>query len=301
MENANAETPSVGDQMPDVRKRFSLSSADCELLLEFEMASSLHVLADRFGRDHSIVSRHLKRIADEFAVVEKLGGKWVLTDLGRKLNEVTRESILLQASVLGSHSILRIGTNREFAARILAPDLAAVQKLFPKTQIEIKTFEHGAESALLQGRIDLAIDCGRPMAPDVAYKLVLDEPIDAVASKAFVKKHRGSIATGKVFTLPHLLCDRLHPDKILEFTENPTVIAAMFNDIATTRAACLGGAGWALLPRYAIQAELDSGQLVVLQPEIMKSSKYGVWWPRSRRQLKGLAEHLIQWLQSKHL
>ena len=281
--------------------RFPLTSDDCELLLEFEQHPSLQELCVRMGRDHSIIARALKRLSEKFPVVDKKAGKWALTDLGRKVNESSRSALANQITTLNEQSVLRIGTNREFASQVIAVDFKALRKLFPKTNLSIHTFEQGTESALLQGHIDIGFDCDRPYSPDISYKLIVDEPIFAVASKEFVKAHKKQIIDDNYLALPHLLCERLHPDKILSRYDNLLNIEARFNDIATTREVCVQGAGWALLPAYAIKREIEAGKLQKIDDKAFGKSKYGVWWLRSRPHLKETCDILIQWLNSQKL
>lgn len=284
-----------------LKDQFLLTSDECELLLAFEACPSLPLLAEELRRDHSVIARSLKRISEKCQVVEKKAGKWVLTAMGQQINAITRSTMTAQQSVLKQRATLRIGTNREFASRILATDFASFQKFFPDTMLIINAYEHGTEEALLQNQIDIGIDCDRPYDPEIGYKLLVDEPIVAVATKAFVKKYRGEIAEGRYMKLPHFLCDRLHPDKILAKADNQLNVIAKFNDIATTRAACTSGAGWALLPSYAIQAELEAGALVKIDEKAYGKSKYGVWWLRSRSYLKESSEKVSEWLREKKL
>lgn len=287
--------------MTSLSHQFLLTSEDCELLLKFEQYPSLQDLCKQMGRDHSIIARALKRISEKFPVVEKKAGKWILTDLGRKINESSKTALAGQATILNERSSLRIGTNREFASRIIAPEIKILKKMFPKTNFSIHTFELGTEAALLQGQIDVGFDCDRPYSPEIAYKLVLDEPIIAVATKEFIKENRKIISEDRYLELPHLLCERLHPDKILSRSDNQLFIECRFNDIATTREACVQGVGWALLPVYAIKKELEQGKLQKIEGKIFGKSKYGVWWLRSRTHLKDTSELLIQWLNTQEL
>jgi nicotinamidase-related amidase len=75
------------------RPQFSLSSDQLELLLAFEDSKGLNALAESMGRDPSVVSRGLQKIAEEYPVLVKVKGRWELTPLGRQINELTRSSI----------------------------------------------------------------------------------------------------------------------------------------------------------------------------------------------------------------
>jgi len=217
------------------------------------------------------------------------------------MNESSRSALASQVTTLNEQSALRIGTNREFASQVIAVDFKTLRSLFPKTTLSIHAFEQGTENALLQGHIDVGFDCDRPYSPEIAYKLIVDEPIFAVATKEFVKVHKKQIAAGNYLELPHLLCERLHPDKILARSENHLLVEARFNDIATTRAVCKLGIGWALLPAYAVKSELKAGTLVQIDQKIYGKSKYGVWWLRSRSHLKDPCEKLVQWMNRQEL
>ncbi|MES2855428.1 MAG: hypothetical protein V4692_06185, partial [Bdellovibrionota bacterium] len=150
---------------------FVLTSEEAELLLKFEAAPSLEKLSQLAGKDVSGLSRTLNKIAAKLPVVEKQGGRWMLTEQGRLLNTQTRDSIQFQNSLFRQQSTLRIGTNREFAARIVGPRMSELLKLFPNTTLIVNAYEAGSEKALLDGLIDFGLDCERPFDPGIAYKL----------------------------------------------------------------------------------------------------------------------------------
>lgn len=281
--------------------RFPLTSDDCELLLEFENSGSIEKTAYAVFKDASGVSRQFAKIMEKYPALEKRAGRWVLTEIGKRLNSCTRDAIQIQQQLMSMQPVLRIGTNREFAARVMGPNFIQLAKLFPRTQIMLLALEHGTEEALLAGKIDIGIDCDRPLDPDIAYKLYIDEPIVAVCTKEFRKKYENEIASHHLYRTPHLLCERLYPDKIFSEKDNDLNVVAMFNDIATARAACLTGYGWSLLPRYAVRREIDKGRLVVISEKTLGKSKYGVWWLRSRTSQKDAVQILSGWLKLQKL
>lgn len=75
------------------RLKFPLSSEQLELLLLFEQHKGLTELANVIGRDSSVVSRQLQKLASEFPVLSKEQGKWVLTPVGKEINELTSRVI----------------------------------------------------------------------------------------------------------------------------------------------------------------------------------------------------------------
>jgi len=76
------------------RLRFTLTSEQLELLLAFESATGLGHLAELMGRDPSVVSRNLQRIAESYPVLKKVKGRWEITPLGVQINQ--RTSVYLE-------------------------------------------------------------------------------------------------------------------------------------------------------------------------------------------------------------
>ena len=275
---------------------FLLTTSELELLMAFESATSLENISQFLGKDISNVSRSLSKISEKLPVVEKQNNRWCLTDLGKRLNQHTKDSIQFQRSLTSQQSFLKIGTNREFSSRILGSRLEELKLIFPNTQLRICAFEDGTEQPLLNGLIDIGIDCERPHAPDVSYKFSISEKIIAVCTPAFRKTNLKNINKDRITSLPHLLCDRLYPDRLLKRSDNKLNVTASFNDIATTRAACLNHSGWALLPQYAVQKELNEKTLMQLDIPDITGSNYGIWWLRSRKFLEPSAMNLKNWL-----
>lgn len=281
--------------------RFLLTSDECELLLELENSQTIERTAKAMAKDPSGVSRQFSKIAKKYPAIEKRAGKWVLTEVGKRLNSISRNTIEIQKQLAEEQAVLRIGTNREFASRIIAPQMNWFKEQFQNTQLIISTFEYGTEQALLSGQIDVGIDCERPNDPEIAYKLLADEPIVTVCSPNFKKAYKKEISSGGMGEIPHLLCERLYPDKILMQKENRQSIVAYFNDIAAARAACVSGVGWALLPQYAVADELKAKKLVIISESKSGHAKYGLWWSRARYTNKSVINTLCDWLKQQKL
>ncbi|MEM7647456.1 MAG: substrate-binding domain-containing protein [Pseudomonadota bacterium] len=278
-------------------ERMLLNSDDSELLIAFEMGKTVEKTAQIIGKDPSGVSRQLTRVSKLCAAVEKRDGKWALTETGRELAAATKEFIRTQNQLSQQKSVLKIGTNREFGSRMFANHYQKLQKLFPRTHFSISTYESGTEEALLFGKIDIGIDCEKPINPTIGFRYFATDPVIAVCTPEFSKKHKAEIKKNDLSTLPHLLCDRLFPHlfsgELIEVD-----VHASFNDIATTRSMCLAGHGWALLPRYAVREELNMKSLVQMSKKSWSDVQYGVWWSRDRNIDKNIVKQIIQWAHS---
>lgn len=79
-----------------------MSSDQLELLLAFEDSEGLGRVAEMMGRDPSVVSRGLQRIAEDFPVLLKVRGRWEITPLGKQTNELTRKFLNEQKALFSS-------------------------------------------------------------------------------------------------------------------------------------------------------------------------------------------------------
>ena len=275
-----------------------ITTDEAEILCQFETYPSLELLSQKMGRDLTVLSKILKRISEKTDALIKVSGRWKLTDSGKSLNQATRDYLLSQHSIINGKSLLRVGTNREFAARVIAPNINAFHQNFPNHEMALFAFESGAEAALLDGRVDLAFDCGRPRSPDILHKSLVDEEIIAVATPRFCLHHRSSFQKQDFSQAPHLLYDRMPPEKYMGPAVRQVKILSQSNDIATIRSMCLQGIGWALLPKYTVQEELDAGTLKLCHSTRYASDRYGVWRLRSRKHLSADFTSACKWLSS---
>lgn len=83
-----------------MKTSYPLSSDQLELLLAFEESNGLSELAQSLGRDPSVISRQLQRLTEDYPVLIKEKGKWTLSDLGKKVNELTRSHIFTLNKIL---------------------------------------------------------------------------------------------------------------------------------------------------------------------------------------------------------
>ena len=280
---------------------FVLNENDLYLLLCFEGNPSLEQLSKHLGKDPTVISRQLKRISEKSDALVKISGRWALTDVGKQLNNLSRDFLASQNSILQKKRHLRIGTNREFASKILAPAAKELSSKLNVHSLTIKSYGSGIEEALLNGEIDLGFDCGKPRDPDIQYSQVSYEVISAVATPSFLKKYNlteDSIAD--LLSAPHIYCDRLDITTIFGNEYTASNVKYFTNDIAAARAFCLASEGWAILPQYAIKEELQKTKLIAVKKLTVKTEKYGVWKLRQRKLLNEF-NYLKSWLEQVDL
>lgn len=281
---------------------FALDSDEATLLLEYEKSESIAQVAKAFQRDPSVISRSLKNLAEKLPVLEKAGGKWVVTELGSKFNSWTTEAILSQQNILNQRIQLKIASTREFAGRYL---IGSVEELFPsdKFHIHIVTFDGNSEQLLLNGQVDFVFDCGKPYDPQIAFKRPAVEEMSLVVSKEFKRLHKVKKAEDLTH-LPHTHYSRNNLARLYAMTKDQIKIAISLNDIALVREALQKSLGWGLLPTYTVKKELKDKSLVeVPQSGKWKQSPYqfGLWWNRDKTYLKEHVQKLVSWLESQDL
>jgi len=279
-----------------------LTSVEAELLIQFEQYPSLEMLAKTLYRDPTAISRQLKRISEKGDFLTKASGRWKITDTGQKFNQLTKDYLLSQKRIVNHDVHLKVGSTREFCIRVLAPNIKKLEKVFGVNSLSLISFEGSVENALLSGQIDLAFDCGRPYSPDITFKQVLAEPISPVVSSKIFQGYKNIQHFKDLEDHPHILCDRLHPDRVSKKTFRIKKVASYSNDIAVARSLCLASHGWGLLPVYAIKEELRTNKLRIINNISFSSEKFGVWYLRERKSILPLFFIAIDWLrQNEHL
>lgn len=121
--------------------RFLIHSEQLELLLAFEERKGLANLAETMGRDPSVVSRGLQRLAEEFPVLEKVKGKWELTPLGRRVNDSTRAFLSEQMSLISSLKRRSSSQKISLTSKTVLITVNAQQGLLDATQLGRNNFE----------------------------------------------------------------------------------------------------------------------------------------------------------------
>jgi|GEM_PF-1197840 len=281
---------------------FPLSSTQCEVLMAFETSGSLAALADHFKRDVSVMSRQLQAIAQTLPVLQKQKGKWVLTPLGKQVCARSRDYLYKINLVTRQKTSLRIGSTREFCARILTRALPQLTKEFgPQVELSVFSSDQSIERMLLDGTIDYGFDCGRPNDPSIRYKLIKSESFGIFASSALLQgKKIRKLET--LVALPSLEFHRIQTARYLGLNESLTNVVCRFNDLSAIRSACVTGLGWAVLPNYAVHDEIREKKLVRVLPDTrIQSEMFGVWSLRNQTHLIPILEKAAHWLKQQPL
>lgn len=269
---------------------------ESSLLSELELNPTLQELSHKLRKDPSVISRDLKRISEKAPVIEKINGRWALTKMGSNMALWAKKIQIEQNEILGRDYSLTIATTREFASRILAPGFDYFLK--ESVRFKIITCENGIEEALLKGSADFGFDCGRPQDPGISYRPIIEEEIVTVLSTELSKKLK-QLKMLELEEKDFLYYSRLSPLQCKNINVNNAKVSS--NDIATIRALCVNGHGWATLPYYAVKEEIDSRKLKIIRGGEIKGYKFGVWCLRGRDSLAPWVKKAEQWLLTQAL
>jgi DNA-binding transcriptional LysR family regulator len=272
------------------------SFEESALLGELKSRPTLEMLSQKLRKDASVISRDLKRISEKAPVIEKINGRWVLTELGSDIALWSKKIAMEQSEILGKDYSLTIATTREFASRILAKGFGQLSK--DGIRYKIMTCENGIEDAILKGEADFGFDCGRPEDPSISFKQIIQEDIVTVASTKFIKAQKLK-NFDDVTEDDFLYYSRLTPLQCKNIDVMKARISS--NDIAVLRSLILDHQGWSTLPYYAVKEEIDQNKLAVIPGGDIRGYKFGVWWLRGRDSLSKRVKEAEEWLGSQEL
>jgi DNA-binding transcriptional LysR family regulator len=291
------ETVSDARDIPRPMK-YPLSSEACEILLHLEHSENLREIAEKVGRDVSVVSRKLQALASSTPFLTKIQNQWRLTTPGLEFNRWTRTAITEQRRLLMQADVVRIATTREFASRVMAPALDAFAAW--GAGVEIISLSDGVEAALLERKADFGFDCGTPYSPSIAFHRGPAEGYVVVQSG---KAKRPARSVAELASTPFLFYNRMDLAEIRQTLELKEMSSnAYFNDIATLRSALEHHDGWSVLPAYAVREEIQKGTIRALKtPVELESTTFGLWWNRENAPRPDLLKNALAWLKKQKL
>ncbi|MEE9428517.1 MAG: LysR family transcriptional regulator [Paracoccaceae bacterium] len=256
-----------------LRRRFLPSHA---ILRSFECAArhqSFTLAAKELHLTQSAISRQVKELEQIVGteMFRRVGRRVVLTEAGRNLASelaVDLESIrqtVLRAIASGDHGTsLRIAVLPTFASRWLIPRLPDFAKHHPEFTVNITTRLEPFE--LAKDNFDIAIHFGTEDWPDTKMVRIFEEEMIPVCAPEFQIRYDIS-ATEQLEKLP-LLHLETRPTAWSEWFQKIGIDSKVsysgmhFDQFSMLISGALASLGAALIPKYLIESELESGKLV---------------------------------------
>ncbi|WP_027146669.1 LysR family transcriptional regulator [Mesorhizobium sp. WSM3626] len=279
----------------------------------FECAAR-HASFTRAGRElnltQSAVSRQVKELEQFLGTLlfERIRQRVVLSEDGRrflpeacKLLQLTEETMLRAMSSADARSSLSIATLPTFGSRWLSPRLPDFLRQHPGVILNV-----GSRSApfdFAEQNFELAIHYGQPVWAHATCTYLCSESILPVAGGALLAggpKLTPSDLLGQpllhLATRPRLWSQWL---ELAGLPDETTFKGHRFDQFSMIIEAAVAGMGYALLPRYLIERELESGELgvVIDQPMETENSYFTVLPEASTPSPAG--QHFVVWLESQ--
>jgi LysR family glycine cleavage system transcriptional activator len=260
--------------------------------------------AEEMHVTHGAVSQRIKRLEEHLgmSLFRRSGRRMLLTDEGRRLLERVRTAISELAegveAIRSSNRdrILTVSMMPGFATYWLLPRLAGFIERHPDIEVNIRPTLSLTD--FTRDEVDMAVRFGPGTWPGLTSIKLHDEELVPVCSPAF-QGGRLPRSPGDLMKMP-LLHDERQPwslwFKAVGLDYRDTGQGPRYGEQTVLLAAAIAGLGVALARALFVQADLDSGRLVRLFPQSVRTKfSYFILYPRGSETL-GKIQAFQQWL-----
>ena len=282
---------------------------DIQIFLEVARSQRLTDAARRLGLDHSTLSRRTRRFEQKLntQLFERSTHGYHLTEAGQQLlahaEEMARHAFEAGESLTDkNHQIsgqIRLGVTEGFGTWVIAPLLSAFCSRHPGVTLDLLALPRVVN--LSRHEADLAITVERPVSPGLVISRLCDYRLRLYASEGYLARlgtPQRLAELGKHRLIGYV--DDLIFSEQLSYLEpllDPTVIghpgphfAMRSTSVTTQHAACLHGAGLAVLPCF--MAETSAPLVRVLAEEVAIDRQF---WITARQEQRRLARVRLLW------
>lgn len=252
---------------------------DIWVFVEVVEAGSFTAAARKLGLPKSSVSRRVSRLEDRLGVrlLQRTTRSLHLTEVGQRyhaqasrlLRELFEAERQIESQGEGPRGRLRISAPSELAENFLGQLGARFLELHPEMQLEVMVTDRSVD--LVEEGVDLALRTGTVGRSANVARRLFNLDLLLVASPSYLAQRP---VGDDVTELEHhdvlLLSNQDEAVWTLSDGEEskcvPVRARMSANHMGTVYEAALSGAGIALLPRTAVEPEIDSGRLVRVLP-----------------------------------
>lgn len=255
---------------------FPFTTEDMRLLFLLSEEKTVRAVAERLGRDQTTVTRQLSQLAQKYPVLQKNNGVWFLTGFGQEVAKFSRRLMNEQRQLIDLPKIIRIGTTKEFSEWVLTPLLSKILNASKSSfQIAVLTEVGGFEKALMEGKIDIVISCGKPVDPLIRFKKMKSFPLTCVSPVAIREKDKLT----KLMSMPVVEHTGMTVRTLIANQPHYPEVVAQFDHISGVRGASRAGLGWTILPSYTVQQDIKAGHLHEIPlPELGElKEEFSIW------------------------
>jgi DNA-binding transcriptional LysR family regulator len=256
------------------------SLSEVEAFLALAQTNNFGQAARELGIAQSTVSRRITNLESRLGhqLVLRTTRMVALTDAGQSYAADLRDVVTrletadtrLQSGLLMPEGLLRVTMPTSFGRAFVLPRIAELSSLYPRLRFEVDLSDRYVD--MLDGEYDVAIRLALPNQSGVKYEKIYSFSLALCGSPSYFDLH-GRLT--EVTDLAKHVCfaQRVYAPVTsfpvtwkgaqTSLSINPRVSVS---DSTSLRALTLSGAGLAVLPRYLISEELETGRLVEALP-----------------------------------
>lgn len=262
-------------------------------------SNSFTAAAKQTGLSPSAVSKHISQLERRLnsQLLRRSTRQLSLTEAGctfyaycaRILLEAEAAEVAVAQLLAGPQGLVRLATPAAFSVSYLTPTLPRLLARYPELEIDLVVTDRPVEA--VTAGLDLAIQIGDPATgSSLRARRLLDVEELVCASPEYLSVHPPPRTPEQleVHTCLGLGGDKPTSKWYFFGPGNaklavPVTARLLTNDLLTLREAALAGAGVALLPSYAIAADVKAGRLCTLLADYrLKTTTAYALYPHSR-------------------
>ncbi|EWY40334.1 LysR family transcriptional regulator [Skermanella stibiiresistens SB22] len=265
-----------------------METDELAVLVQAVAAGSLSGAARRLGVTPTIASRRLAALEDHLGVrlMHRTTRSVSLTPEGEALLPHAQAMLEIEQMVrcrlapadLGVSGVLRVTAPASFGRKIVAPLVPAMLDANPELRVDLELTDSVVD--IVAAGIDVAVRIGRLRESTLIARRLAPNPRVLCASPIYLER-RGTPRT--VEALADHECLVLSGTGSWPFDAGGKArdirVSGRFasNSVEAIREACIGGLGIALLSRWDVVTELNTGALVRICLETLNPQEISVW------------------------
>ncbi|MGM0700886.1 MAG: LysR family transcriptional regulator [Pseudomonadota bacterium] len=282
---------------------------DIHIFLEVARSQRLTDAARRLGLDHSTLSRRTRRFERQLntQLFERSTHGYQLTEAGQQLlahaEEMARHAFEASENLTDkNHQIsgqIRLGVTEGFGTWVIAPLLSAFCERHPGITLDLLALPRVVN--LSRHEADLAITVERPASPGLVISRLCDYRLRLYASHDYLARHGvpEDVSQLSRHRLIGYVDDLIFSEQLnyLDPLLDPAVVghpgphfAMRSTSVTTQHAACLHGAGLAVLPCFMATPTASLVNVLSGEVEVVRQ-----FWITARQEQRQLARVRLLW------
>ena len=279
-------------------------------------AEGFSAAARKIGRSKALLSKYVRELEDELGalLLNRTTRQFSLTEAGhtyyQRASEILREVESLQETVRESSSDIRgrikISASRSFADADIGQCLIDFCAEQPDIILDVRLDDRFVD--LVEEGFDLAIRITRMQNSSLIAKRLAPFRVIACGTRELIERVGKPERPEQLSSLPCIVDTNNRSRNTWQFQkENGPSISVQLsgpmeiNSPLATRRAALAGLGFALLPDFIAQPDIESGRLVaVLEEFVMHDAGIYAVYPHRRylpAKVRVLVDYLTKWFK----